>query len=203
MVPSGVGGVPAAPRALSRNLSSTQPVLPKGRAVPRRGCWLPPPPPGSHAREAVGGCGTLAPSRSGHFPGSSRDASGTPAHPGPGQQGGWGRRSAAPLRGAASPWPGWGQGAGTGPLRPAAGTSGRVPRGRAAPRGGVGGTAPAPGANGRGPDGCPGPARLAAAAGTHRGSRERGRPHSAPAAAAAVAAAAAASPARVNRHLRP
>lgn len=41
---------------------------------------------------------------------------------------GWGRTGAAPLRGAASPRPGWGQGEGTGPLRPAAGTSGRVPR---------------------------------------------------------------------------
>lgn len=73
------------------------------------------------------------------------------------REGGWGRTSAAPLRGAASPRPGWGQGAGTGPLRPAAGTSGRAPRRPGCAPGGGGGFEPARVLTA--PTGCPRPHR--------------------------------------------
>ncbi|XP_063107957.1 collagen alpha-1(I) chain-like isoform X2 [Cavia porcellus] len=87
-----------------------------------------------------------------------------------------GAAGAAPLRGAASRAR-VGAGSGHGPFKPAAGTSGRVPRGRAAPRGGGEGAAPVRALTAA--NKVPGPRRGRSRPDTHRGSP--GAPAPAPA----------------------
>lgn len=131
-------------------------IAPKGRSCPfkRQRAAATHPPSGNYARGGEVGFPADSfpvPLRAPAAPLSALPSS---AKPGRGREG-W--TGAAPLRGAASPPPGWGQGAGTGPLRPAAGTSGRAPRRPGCAPGGGGGAAPARVLTA--PTGCPRPRR--------------------------------------------